>query len=162
MKKRPRKPAAKSRASHGGRKTSARKPSGKAAGAPKAKKLEPVLPKSELDAVKTKLLEKREELLRNMQRAEIETKQLEESSEVKDSADLATDAYEIEFSSELSDAERKSLVEIESALERIKSGDYGRCVSCGKKIPKMRLAAMPSARLCIDCQTQREQRRQIA
>jgi len=127
--------------------------------APRVKKLEPLLSKKELQAVRVILLAKREDLLRNMQRAELETKQLEQSAEVKDSADLATDAYEIEFSSELSDTERRSLTEIELALERIKTGEYGRCVTCGKKIPKIRLAAMPSARLCIDCQTQREQNR---
>jgi len=123
------------------------------------KKLPPVLSKSELAHYRQKLVAKREDLLTGMQRAEQEEKQLDEAGEVKDAADLASDAYEREFTNELTDAERRSVGQIESALERMKTGEYGRCVTCGKKIPKIRLEAMPSAWLCINCQTQLEQKK---
>lgn len=47
--------------------------------------------------------------------------------------------------------ERKELNEIEAALGRIKSGEYGLCQSCGNPIRELRLQALPWARLCIRC-----------
>ena len=47
--------------------------------------------------------------------------------------------------------ERRTLREIESALVRIKKGEYGTCNSCGDPIARARLDALPWARLCIHC-----------
>ncbi len=47
--------------------------------------------------------------------------------------------------------ERRTLIEIESALARIKKGEYGVCDSCGGPIARARLEALPWARLCIHC-----------
>lgn len=41
--------------------------------------------------------------------------------------------------------------DIRTALERIKSGDYGQCVDCHKPIAKARLLALPWATKCIHC-----------
>ena len=43
------------------------------------------------------------------------------------------------------------LAEVNGALEKIQSGKYGICASCGKTISPDRLEAMPSAKFCIDC-----------
>jgi DnaK suppressor protein len=40
--------------------------------------------------------------------------------------------------------------------ERIRDGTYGICESCGTRIPRRRLQAMPTATLCIACQEQQE------
>jgi DnaK suppressor protein len=47
--------------------------------------------------------------------------------------------------------ERRTLNEVESALIRMKKGEYGICDHCGTEIPKARLEALPWARLCIHC-----------
>jgi RNA polymerase-binding protein DksA len=47
--------------------------------------------------------------------------------------------------------ERRTLTEIESALNRLKDGVYGTCASCGNAIPSARLEALPWARLCVPC-----------
>ncbi len=52
----------------------------------------------------------------------------------------------------------QQLREIDSALERLESGSYGKCNQCGEPIHPERLLVMPAAALCIDCQTQEEQR----
>ena len=52
----------------------------------------------------------------------------------------------------LSDSEREVLLQIEEALRRIASGDFGACTSCSKPIGEQRLHAIPWARYCIDCQ----------
>jgi len=43
------------------------------------------------------------------------------------------------------------LVKIKNSLKSVASGKYGKCESCGKKIEEVRLNAMPTANLCIDC-----------
>jgi DnaK suppressor protein len=52
----------------------------------------------------------------------------------------------------LSDSEREVLLQIEEALSRIASGEFGSCTSCSKPIGEQRLDAIPWARYCIDCQ----------
>src|SRR5580658_5877064 len=41
---------------------------------------------------------------------------------------------------------------IETALQRIKDGTYGICANCEKPISRQRLAAVPWAKYCIECQ----------
>jgi len=40
---------------------------------------------------------------------------------------------------------------IDAALARIKSGNYGICTVCCAEIPEKRLSAVPYATTCIDC-----------
>lgn len=47
--------------------------------------------------------------------------------------------------------ERKHLLDIEKALARIETGDFGCCESCGEPISMARLKATPFTSLCIDC-----------
>ena len=65
-------------------------------------------------------------------------------------ADTATETYEREMDEGLEEDAREQLRQIEKALARIESGDYGRCEVCGKEIPLERLEATPSTTLCID------------
>jgi len=44
------------------------------------------------------------------------------------------------------------LKDIDSALEKIKKGTYGKCGKCGKKISQQRLKVYPSAEFCKKCQ----------
>ena len=55
------------------------------------------------------------------------------------------------------DRETVQLREIRAALRRIHEGSYGICVECDTAISSKRLAAMPSARLCIRCQEAADQ-----
>ncbi len=73
-------------------------------------------------------------------------------------ADAATDAYDREFSLELASEERGLLYEIEDALKKTEEGTYGICEKCKLPITKIRLKALPYARLCVKCQTNKEKR----
>ena len=53
------------------------------------------------------------------------------------------------------DRERHTLQEIDLALDRIKSGDYGICDVCGDKIPEARIRALPWTRFCLSCAERR-------
>ena len=46
---------------------------------------------------------------------------------------------------------RQHLLEIDAAIERIGSDDYGDCFECGEFINPKRLEADPVATLCITC-----------
>ncbi|MGW8144469.1 MAG: TraR/DksA family transcriptional regulator [Anaerolineales bacterium] len=43
------------------------------------------------------------------------------------------------------------LAQVEEALQRLDTGDYGKCKNCGKPIHPDRLTAIPSETLCINC-----------
>jgi len=81
---------------------------------------------------------------------------LGQGGEVGDELDAASQTFEREMMFELTNGERMILDDIEAALRRIEKGDFGFCESCHKKIPSIRLRAMPWARNCVDCQTKTE------
>jgi DnaK suppressor protein len=45
---------------------------------------------------------------------------------------------------------------VDLALERLASGDYGKCVDCGKDIPAERLEAIPESVRCVEDQARWE------
>jgi DnaK suppressor protein len=50
--------------------------------------------------------------------------------------------------------DRNSLLlrDIRAALERIKNGSFGQCLRCEEEINPKRLAVVPWARFCLNCQ----------
>jgi RNA polymerase-binding transcription factor DksA len=52
---------------------------------------------------------------------------------------------------ELSGSELRELREIDAALQRLRDGNYGRCLRCGTAIGRLRLQAIPEARNCLQC-----------
>jgi DnaK suppressor protein len=46
--------------------------------------------------------------------------------------------------------------QIQAALQRLESGDYGICESCGEPINPKRLKAVPWASRCVPCQAEEE------
>ncbi len=69
-----------------------------------------------------------------------------------DSGQVTAERGEVEA---LSGQLRETLQDIEDALAKFDAGTYGACESCGQPIPEARLEAMPAARLCITCASQR-------
>ena len=69
-----------------------------------------------------------------------------------DSGQVTAERGEVEA---LSGQLTETLQEIEDALAKFADGTYGECESCGQPIPDARLEAMPAARLCISCASQR-------
>lgn len=53
----------------------------------------------------------------------------------------------------------EALNEVEHALAKFDTGNYGVCEACGKEIAAARLEARPEARLCIDCAAKAASRR---
>jgi RNA polymerase-binding protein DksA len=74
-------------------------------------------------------------------------------------ADQATDFSEREKAFHLASREGRFLHHIDEALRRVKTKEYGLCMSCGKPINVERLKALPHARFCISCKSKEEERK---
>ena len=110
-----------------------------------------------IERFKQLLLQKRREIISNVNEMEDETlkkSRLDASGDLSSMpihmADIGTDNYEQEFALGLMDSERKLLKEIDDALQRIEQGIYGICESTGKPILKARLEAKPWARYSVE------------
>ncbi|MHB8155676.1 MAG: TraR/DksA family transcriptional regulator [Candidatus Omnitrophota bacterium] len=121
--------------------------------------------KSDLKDFKKIVLKKKEEVLNDLKHISDDTlrkSQKEASGDISGytyhMADVATDNYDREFSLGLASGERKSIYELDDALKRIEEGTFGICDDCKSSITKIRLRAVPSARLCIKCQQKREKK----
>jgi DnaK suppressor protein len=73
-------------------------------------------------------------------------------------AELGSDNFEQEFTLSLMETEEDTLALIETALERISDGNFGRCVQCDGQIAKARLNAIPYTPVCIKCAEAMENR----
>jgi RNA polymerase-binding protein DksA len=108
------------------------------------------------DRYRDELEQHRERLRSTIERHDLGTSLVDETGELMSSssdnhlADTATETYERELDEGLEADAREQLREVEDALERLESGEYGTCRVCGKEIPPERLEAVPWTTLCID------------
>ena len=106
-------------------------------------------------SIKKMLNQMRDELIEEIARnRKIETNDLKD--EIGDLYDLADSERDRQLSHILGDRDRKKLVEIDEALERIEDKTYGICEECGKRITPNRLKIMPFASLCVPCKSESE------
>ena len=121
--------------------------------------------KDQMAFYKKLILEKRENLMRNLDQLKssgLNTSVSDESG--KHSAYAfhmaAQGTYKMDREQQYMFASREQnyLYHLNLALERIEEGDFGICVSCGQEISPERLEAVPHARLCIRCKSKEENR----
>ena len=79
-----------------------------------------------------------------------ETGELMSSSADNHLADTASETYERELDEGLEQDAQDQLREVEAALERLETREFGTCSACGKPIAVERLEAVPWTTLCID------------
>ncbi len=68
-----------------------------------------------------------------------------------DPTDRASAESDRNFDIRVKDRERKLIIKIKEALQRMEDGEFGICEECGEPIDKKRLEARPVTTLCIDC-----------
>jgi len=73
-----------------------------------------------------------------------------------DSQEQAQELENAEVVDALGNEARLELSRVARALDQIKHGTYGTCVTCGETIPLARLQAQPFADRCIRCATAQE------
>lgn len=112
--------------------------------------------KAFLKQAKDRLLEMKNQVTSGI-RADLKEGREIQKDDGMDTYDVATEERDREIHMIISDRDRQKLVAIEEALERLDEGSYGICDSCEEEIPVERLKAMPFTRLCVQCQSEREQ-----
>lgn len=111
---------------------------------------------------KQRLIELRDAILNSIEGVSQESlRQRAEGSEASafgmHQADAGSDAYDRDFALSLLSQEQDALYEINEALKRIENGTYGICEMSGKRIPEVRLEALPFTRYTVECQSRIEQ-----
>ncbi|MBV9264875.1 MAG: TraR/DksA family transcriptional regulator [Acidobacteriaceae bacterium] len=113
--------------------------------------------KAELNNFKRILETKRDELERIVRNRDAIT--IEKSA---DALDEVQHAAERELAIRNLDRESNLLRNVRSALRRIDEGSFGVCLHCEEDISPKRLAAVPWAPFCIQCQEQADRNRDDA
>jgi RNA polymerase-binding transcription factor DksA len=96
----------------------------------------------------------REEALGEERKPEINT-----AAEQFTDDDLSRESADEEVALGMLGNEEGLLAECLAALDRIERGTFGKCLSCGKAIAKVRLDVAPYARNCIHCARETEKPR---
>lgn len=119
--------------------------------------------RKELESYREKLLDLKDDLMKQIQEISEESlrkSQSEASGDITNHslhlADRASDTYERDFHLSLVSSERRIVAQIDEALKRIEHKEYGFCARCGKPIAKQRLEAIPYARYETKCQEEIE------
>ncbi len=115
-----------------------------------------MLDKEFIDEMEQKLLEVKENIIKQFMAEDEDFKQLVGDMSIKDLADVAADDIGKRQLEVLNQHEVKTFRLVESAISRIHNEKYGKCLSCGAKIPMERLRAIPYALLCISCKNGEE------
>jgi len=106
------------------------------------------------ETAKAALLEEKEELKNQL--AHMKNPEREGMGYSNHMADDATEA----FDQAVDEALKRDLVEdlqrVQEALAKFEKGTYGLCESCGGRIERPRLEALPQAKFCLNCQSRRE------
>jgi len=117
---------------------------------------------AETEKIRVALTARRDELQEEYEQTltditELQRERLTDSAG-DDQADTGTKTFEREQEITLANAILERITQVERALERLDEGSYGWCERCGNPIPVERLAAFPSATLCVSCKQLEERR----
>jgi len=96
------------------------------------------------------LLARQVQIIKNLNGVEEEMMQLREC-ELNDEGDYASISNDNMVESAIGAQQSQELLEIETALSKIKSKQYGICEMCEDDIGFQRLKVKPHARYCIIC-----------
>jgi DnaK suppressor protein len=123
----------------------------------------PIMDTQKLNKIKQKLLSLQEQILSEvnaMQKGALSQSLKEKSGDLSGYAihlaDSASDSYDRDLTLTLASREQNVLNDINAALEKIESGEYGCCEQCAHLIDEARLDAVPYARLCLQCKEHQE------
>ncbi len=124
----------------------------------KLRKVKTDLTRKDLNDFLALLLEKRAEIMGDV--AALESARRAQDGDISHvplhMADVGSDNYEQEFTLGLMESERKLVLDIDAAIERIQDKTYGVCLESGKPIPRARLEIKPWARYTIEVVRERE------
>jgi DnaK suppressor protein len=110
---------------------------------------------SDLRHYKELLLRKQQELLDEISRRQKDA--LESNpAEVDDPGDLSVADVGKDTAFEEGTVEWETLQQVRDALQRIENDAYGKCIDCGREIPRERLEAVPWSPYCVTHQAKHD------
>jgi DnaK suppressor protein len=113
----------------------------------------------DLKQIKALLQSKINELIAEAGKTVIDMAGQEEK--LPDLNDRASQESELNLEIRMRERERKLIVKMRDAIERIDAGIYGICDECGEPIGVKRLMARPVTTFCIECKTREEKRQKM-
>ncbi|HEX4739778.1 MAG TPA: RNA polymerase-binding protein DksA [Caulobacteraceae bacterium] len=120
---------------------------------------EPFMNERQLDYFRKKLLNWKEDILRESR--ETVTHLQKETENHPDLADRASSETDRALELRTRDRQRKLISKIDEALRRIEDGVYGYCEETGEPIGLARLQARPIATLALEAQERHERRERV-
>ncbi|MGA9172452.1 MAG: TraR/DksA C4-type zinc finger protein [Thermoactinomyces sp.] len=112
---------------------------------------------SQLQQLRSQLLKEKEEIKRRLSRTDNYGMEVSMNNSVGElsgydnhPADLGTEMFERGKDLALNEADERHLQDIEAALRRMETGQYGICKKCGREIPFERLEAVPVTEYCVE------------
>ena len=120
----------------------------------KAKKGETYMSSNQIDHFKIILINWKNLLMKEADKTVEHMKN--DSTKLSDPNDAATQEEEFRLELRTRDRERKLIIKIDQALQRVDDGAYGYCEDTGEPIGIKRLEARPIATLCIEAQERHE------
>lgn len=146
------------------RKTSSNKPSAESAKIKKAvsttAKDAPLMFKGKKKKYYDLLMRMRDQILgevKFLSEEAIESKSSELAGSISNHmADFGSDNFLHDMELHMLSDDGEILEMIDEALERLQTGEYGKCLECSCQIPEERLEVKPYARYCIKCKTLHE------
>lgn len=121
------------------------------------KLLKSPLSRADMNHYRELLLRKRDDLVGDLQSLHDQAfKASDQGNAANHMADFGSDNYEQDFNLGIIENEEEVVGEIDLALRRIDTGEYGVCLDCHVPVPKARLEAIPWARQCVTCKSKAE------
>jgi DnaK suppressor protein len=120
---------------------------------------EPFMNERQLEYFKQKLLDWKEDILRESR--ETVSHLQKETENHADLADRASSETDRSLELRTRDRQRKLISKIDEALRRIEDGAYGYCEETGEPIGLARLEARPIATLSVEAQERHERRERV-
>lgn len=116
--------------------------------------------KQDIVALNDLLLARKEQIIKNIVDTNKEISELD-ASDARDEADFASINLSKMIDQTLNAKQSKELIQIDSALSKIKNNIYGICEMCEENISLQRLKIKPHSRYCIICRELAEKENNI-
>jgi RNA polymerase-binding transcription factor DksA len=112
--------------------------------------MEVAMRREALDAARTRLERRRQELVDLIQHGNAGIAEIRAEREIEFGDEAQSEEEQARIAL-IAEAESGEVARIDAALARVSAGTYGRCARCGELIEPRRLEANPYAVQCTDC-----------
>ncbi|HEU4726390.1 MAG TPA: TraR/DksA family transcriptional regulator [Kofleriaceae bacterium] len=100
--------------------------------------------------IREQLLARRAQLLSRYRNA-LDRAEEELAVPAHELTDIASDQWDAQVLTVMSDADAHTLENVIAALQRLDAGTYGQCTACDQPIEPGRLSVLPEAAECVEC-----------